>query len=66
MPLRQAYCRDLTDHPAHSPLIVHGEFEAMEQIRCPGRHTPRLYRMPDVPPAQPTDPFAGIPGAYED
>ena len=29
-------------------------------VYCPGRYTPRLYRAPDVPPAQPTDPFAGV------
>ena len=50
------YCQQTTDHTAHD----HAWNGASWNHRCPGRHTPRLYRAPEVGPAQPTDPFAGI------
>lgn len=51
----QKYCRDVTDHRAHT------EFDNLVPLyRCPGRYTPINYRAPAPSPAQPADPFAGI------
>jgi hypothetical protein len=63
--LPQAYCLDLTDHPAHADYSKPAEY-GVGGFRCPGRHTPSNHRAPHASPAVPTDPFAGIPGADED
>jgi hypothetical protein len=54
--LRQAWCRDVTDHKAHTEISDLG----FALFRCPGRYTPSRYHAPHASPAVPSDPFAGI------
>jgi hypothetical protein len=60
--LRQSWCRNEIDHPAHTEVSDLG----LAVFRCPGRYTPRLHRAPDPQPRPAEDPFAGIPGAAND
>lgn len=64
--LPQRHCRNQADHPTHSWNHRWDGISSYHAERCPGRYTPSAHRMPDPSPAQPADPFAGIPGAYED
>lgn len=58
--LPQAWCPDITDHPAHPHFVFARQMPHATMRLCPGRHTPSLHRMPGTEPAQPSDPFAGI------
>lgn len=63
-PLPQKHCRNTTDHPGHPWYGRRYNVKDQNEYRCPGRYTPSAHRAPDVSPAQPDDPFAGIDEAY--
>lgn len=61
----QTYCRNVTDHSAHTVVTAVTD-NVPEYFRCPGRYTPSLHSAPHVAPKVPADPFALIEGAYSD
>jgi hypothetical protein len=64
--LPQQYCEDQTDHKAHPWVAPANSFSRWPARRCPGRYTPSNHRPPATVPAVPADPFALIPGAYDE
>lgn len=61
--LRQAWCSDITDHPAHTHMYAPYAGVVLDWYLCPGRYTPSRYRAPDPQPRPgwtDNDPFAGF------